>query len=298
MANANPKRRRSVQYLRWLVICLTASIVAFVVIAWLVAGQLIKPSNRIVGNPPADFPAESVSFESTSAASIKAWYRSVPNSRATVILLHPIRGDRRDMLTRAVLLQQHGYSTLLVDLQGHGESIGDNITIGYLEKFDVLAAVEFVRHKNPDHKIGIVGWSLGGAATALANPDIDCLVLESVYPTIEEAVHNRVKIRLGPLHHIVAPMLLVQLKPRLGISLDELRPIDHMAELSCPVLILSGGKDAHTPLAEARRMFEAAKEPKQLVVFEDAEHVDLLQFDRAQYEQEVMAFLESVLSSN
>lgn len=271
--------------------------VLFVVI-WMVAGALIQPANRVVGGPPADFPASSISIESQSGTSLKAWYRPVSKASATVILLHPLRGDRRDMLDRARLLHRRGYSTLLVDLQAHGESIGENITVGHREKFDVLASVEFVRDKSPDNKVAIIGWSLGGAAAVLASPEIDLLVLESVFPTLEEAVHNRVKMRLGPLHHVLAPLLLMQLRPRLGISSDQIRPIDHLAKMSCPVLVASGDQDVHTTLDETRRMFDKTNEPKKLVVFEGAKHEDLFQFDQAKYEQEILNFLDSVLTSD
>ena len=39
-------------------------------------------------------------------------------------------------------------------------------------------------------------------------------------------------------------------------------------------------------------MFSVAVEPKQLVVFEGAEHEDLLKFDTEFYRQKVMAFVE------
>ena len=43
------------------------------------------------------------------------------------------RADRSTMVTRAKLLQHHGYSVLLVDLQAHGETPGKQITFGALE---------------------------------------------------------------------------------------------------------------------------------------------------------------------
>lgn len=194
------------------------------------------------------------------------------------------------------MLVDAGYATLLVDLQAHGESSGDNITAGFRERHDVAAAVDYARSRNPNHKIGVVGRSLGGAATLLASPlEIDALVLESVYPTITEAVHNRVSIRLGPFHHVVAPILLAQLKPRLGIWPSQLRPIDHIEAVNCPVMVAAGGIDRHTSLAESKRLYNAACEPKQLLIFADASHVDLLAHDPRKYETQVLGFLDTHL---
>ncbi|MDG2384740.1 MAG: alpha/beta hydrolase [Pirellulaceae bacterium] len=283
---------------RWLLGVVAVLILMFVAVCWLVGNALIAPAHRSVGLPPSDFPAVEVTFPSKSAASISAWYAPVDNAVATIVLLHPIRADRRSMLGRAKLLHDLGYSTLLVDLQSHGESIGDRIALGELERHDAVAAVEFVRSRNPKHRIGVVGRSLGGAAALLASPlDIDALVLESVYPDVTEAVHNRIEMRLGPFHYVLAPALLVQLKPRLGVSPSELRPVDHIVKADCPVLVAAGDQDLHTTLTESRTLFQAANEPKQFVVFADAAHDDLLEHNSHQYRNEIVPFLDLHLRS-
>jgi len=273
-----------------------AVLTAFAGALWLVGGALLKPANRSVGPPPDDLPIESTTFASESGSEIATWRLPADGSRATILLLHPIRGNRRSMLSRARLFYNAGYEVVLVDLQAHGASLGEAITIGHLERYDVRAAVDFVRSISPNRKIAVVGRSLGGAAALLASPlQIDALVLESVYPTVEEAVHDRVEMRVGPLAHLLAPALLCQLPLRLGISADDLRPIEHIANFDCPILITSGDLDQHTTLAETQQMFDAAQEPKQSVVFQGAAHVDLVEFDAKTYKREVLSFLADAL---
>jgi len=280
---------------RWLLVAFAISGLAFSGAAWFVGSALVAPANHPVGPPPNGYSIETLTIHSGSGSSLAAWFVPCDDATAMVILLHPIRGDRRAMLGRAKLLHDAGYATLLVDLQGHGESPGESITAGYLERLDVMATVDFARTAYPDHKLGIVGRSLGGAAALLASPlDIDALVLESVYPTITEAVHNRVSIRLGALSHILAPALLVQLKPRLGVLPSQLRPIDHIQLCGCPVLVASGDCDVHTTLPETERLYDAAREPKQLAIFEGVGHNDLLTCDGDKY-QEIVAFLDAHL---
>jgi len=286
-----PKRMR-----RIILAVLLVLSVAFMVAVWVVGGHLVAPANRIVGPPPGDLLCEVVTIESESGSSLAAWYLPNPASTATVILLHPVRSDRRSMLDRARFLAEQDYDVLLIDMQAHGESQGENITIGHREKLDVVAAVDFVKQRQPNHRIGIDGWSLGGAATLLASPlGVDAIVIESVYPSISEAVYDRVAIRLGPLNHLVAPALLSQLKPRLGISPSDLRPIDFVGKVGCPLLVIAGDADAHTPLEETQQMFAEAAEPKRLVLFEGAAHEDLLAFDRERYEAEIGGFFEDYL---
>lgn len=279
------------RFRKWCYVTIAVGVLATLAIAWFVGGRLVAPANRIVGSPPSDFPATNVLIESESGTTLAGWYLKLPDSDATAILFHPIRGDRRSMLSRARLLQKHGYSTLLVDLQAHGESAGESITLGYLEKHDVHAAVDFVREADEHQKIAIIGRSLGGASVVFANPDVDVIVLESVYPTLTEAVHNRIQMRLGLLHHVIAPLLLCQLNPRLSVSPQQLRPIDGLDRIRCPVLITAGDCDEHTTIVETNRLFLAAKEPKKLVVFEGAKHVDLLAHDPSKYEKEIIGYV-------
>jgi alpha-beta hydrolase superfamily lysophospholipase len=202
------------------------------------------------------------------------------------------------MLDRARLLHAKGFATVMIDLQAHGESPGDSITVGHLEKHDVRAAVEYARRKHPTQPIGVIGVSLGGAAAVLASPlDIDALVIESVYPDIDAAIHNRVAARLGLLSAVPSELLLVQLQPRLGISRSELRPIDHIPNVGCPVLVASGTDDLHTTALETQAIFDAARDPKELWLVDGAAHVDLLKFGRAEYHNRIVGFLKRHLGS-
>lgn len=272
------------------------ALLALVAAELYVADSLVAPANHVVGPPPADISVIATTIPSESGSKLAAWYMSADNAQATVVLLHPIRAGRRAMLGRAKVLHDAGYCVLMIDFQAHGESPGDHITIGYLESRDARAAVEYARSLNPDHRIGVLGWSLGGAAMLLASPlNIDAAVLECVYPTLHEAVHNRVAMRLGPLSNVLSPVLLWQSQVQLGINPAELRPIDHIAEIGCPVLVIGAELDEHTTLPETERLFEAANDPKKLAIFLGADHTDLLEQDKALYMAELLPFLAKYL---
>jgi fermentation-respiration switch protein FrsA (DUF1100 family) len=168
-----------------------------------------------------------------------------------------------------------------------------------LERHDVRAAVKYARQEHPGEPIGVIGVSLGGAAALLASPlDIDALVLESVYPNINDAIHNRVSARLGPFSTIPTALLLIQLQPRLGVSPSELRPIDYIAKVECPVYVVSGTADQHTTAAESEAMYSAAVAPKDLWLVEDAAHVDLFRAEPTQYRRRIGEFLQLHLRAN
>jgi len=275
---------------------LVVSTLGAAAICWYVGGKLVAPNKSDVGTIPAGVSGASISLETNSGMSVNGWHIPSTDATATVILLHPIRGDRRSMQGRAAMLGKAGYSTLLIDLPSHGESDGEMITFGWRERHAVSAAVKFVKEQNPKHRVAIVGWSLGGAAALFASPlEVDAIVLESVYSKLTKAVHNRVNMRVGWLHHVVAPCLTSQVYLRLGVTADELSPVDYVAAVDCPLLVLAGDMDGHTTLAESKEMYAAAVEPKQLFVFEGAVHEDLYQYDPASYDEAVVSFLNTWL---
>jgi fermentation-respiration switch protein FrsA (DUF1100 family) len=196
------------------------------------------------------------------------------------------------MIDRARFLRRAGYSVLLIDFQATGETKGDHITFGWKESRDVLAAASFLHHVDPTARVGIIGSSLGGVAALLATPplNVDALVLEEVYPTIEIATRNRMENYLGGVGRIVTPVLLNQLQWRLGISASQLRPLDHIASVECPVLIISGERDRNTRPSDTRMLAERARSPRHVWFVPNAGHVDLHRAAREEYESRVLAF--------
>jgi fermentation-respiration switch protein FrsA (DUF1100 family) len=196
------------------------------------------------------------------------------------------------MLDRARFLHRAGYSVFLFDFQAHGESPGRRITFGANESLDALAAVKYLRRQVQGEKVGVIGVSLGGAAALLGQEPlpVDALVLESVYPTIEEATANRLRMRLGRLGPLFTPWLMLQMWGQFGISAQELRPIERIHAVTVPVLILAGTEDQHTTLAESLRLFGAANPPKEWWGVEGAAHQDLHHFTPQAYEERILEF--------
>jgi uncharacterized protein len=250
-------------------------------------------ARRDIGAKPTDLPYESVSIAGAEKQVISGWQLRGKPGFGVVLLLHGVRADRREMLERSKFLNRLGYSVLLIDLPAHGLSSGEQITYGLKEAEGVKSALNHIKNEFPSEKIGVIGASLGAASFVLSKQGsmVSAVVLESMFPSIQDAVKDRLNLYLGPAGELLAPLLLWQLPLRINISPDQLRPIAEIPALHAPVLIMAGDLDKHTTLVETKSIFAAANEPKDLLIFEGAAHVDLHNFAPKVYENKVGNFL-------
>lgn len=265
----------------------------------LAAGEwLTRPARATLGLPPAGLEAQALRIPYGEGQQAGGWFLPGRTGEGAVLLLHGVRGNRLQMLARARWLQREGIASLIIDLPSHGESSGERISLGRREARGADAALAWLRAHLPGERVGAIGVSLGGASLLFAErqPELDALVLESVYPTIEDAVQDRLALRLGALaSRLLAPLLLVQLPLRLDLNASQLRPLDAIATVRAPLLVASGTEDRHTRWVETERLFAAAPGPKALWPVPGAGHVDLHGFDATAYEARVLPWLQAHL---
>ena len=285
---------------RWKIVgalCI-ATVILGIIFVWNIGGVLVAPSNRPIGNPPPGLPAQSVEFPSASGARLHGWLMAGQPGKGVIVLMHGIHANRLSLVARAKFLSRAGYAVLLFDFQGHGESLAKTITFGFLESRDATAAVNFIHEKFPGEKVGVLGISLGAASALLAEPPlpVSAMILESSFPTIYQATEDRLVMRFGGLGKLATPLLMCQLKPRLGIGVDDLKPIDRAAKITVPKFFIAGTADHDTTLPESQALFAAAAEPKELWLVDGAAHEDMHNFAKAEYERRILDFLAQKLN--
>ncbi len=278
---------------RWLLVQVLSLIVAMSIVVFATGELLTGAAHSAVETLSSDFPVESIQFPVNVENNVHAWLAHEDRGNGVILLVHSMRSNRLEMLSRARFLNAQGYSVLLIDLQAHGESPGKRITFGFRESESVDAAIIFLQQKFPNERIAAIGVSLGAAAIVLAKNafKLDAVILESLHPTIEEAVENRLKLHFGEIGPLLLPLLLSQLSFYLDIPISQLNPITQIANLNSPLLLISGTHDTHTTLPETERLFIAAREPKEIWVIPGAGHFNMHTYAGRVYEQRITAFL-------
>ncbi|HBV20963.1 MAG TPA: esterase [Nitrosomonas sp.] len=273
--------------------CVALTLIIGFLIGEIVTGSAATATESLL----TDLPVHSVKIPASDDTDVHGWLVYGKDGNGAVLLVHSIRSNRVEMLSRARFLTAQGYHVLLIDLQAHGETPGDRITFGARESKNVEASIGFLRKTFPNESIGAIGVSLGAAAIVLAKHDLklSAVILESLHPTIEEAVKNRLKLFLGKPGTFFLPLLLAQISFFTDTPIDELSPITRINNLNSPLLIISGTNDRHTTPPETERLFAAAREPKELWIVPGAGHFNMHDYAGRTYEQEVLGFLSHYL---
>ena len=92
---------------------------------------------------------------------VGAWLVRGDPQKGCVLLLHGVRGSRRQMLPVMQYLAEARFTVLAISLRAHGDSTGEINDFGWSARHDVTAAVEFLQRECPQRPICIVGRSMG-----------------------------------------------------------------------------------------------------------------------------------------
>lgn len=207
---------------------------------------------------------EAVAFVSrTDGTSLRGWYLPAPRSTGRAIVIVPGIDDNRLVggvtLRLAPALLEAGFDVLAFDLRGEGESGGGPITFGAREQGDVLAAVDEARSRGAA-RVGVLAFSLGGAASILAAADpeaIDALVTDSAFADLDETLRRELE-GLG----LPSPVIEYGLRfypPLSGTDPAAVSPVAVIGAIPPrPILLIHGTADETVPVEDSARLLAAA----------------------------------------
>ena len=177
------ERRRRITWLtgsrvlRWglPVVLLLAGCYAYV--SYAMASGVTTPDRSSLDGHPDEYglPYEDVTFsprgDEWDDIVLRGWViekerLAGPKDELTVILVHGLNSNRTGDNSLALASRLFGldFNVLLFDMRGHGESDGVQLSAGYFEKWDVLGAYDYLVQRGvPPERIGVLGWSMGGA---------------------------------------------------------------------------------------------------------------------------------------
>jgi len=287
--------------LRTVVVLVLVSAVIILGISAYASSSLTRFERVPVENTPADFGLEyvDVSFTSRDGLMLRGWWLERQEGQPVIIVVHGSEGNRAHPPERnlgiAGDLVNHGYSVLMFDMRGHGESEGKHISAGYHERYDVLGAVDYIRQRGIETKIGVLGLSMGAAASLMAaaeSKEIAAVVADGGYADIVSIFESEFSAR-SSLPRFFIPIILFVANRMYDIDFTAIKPEEAVSELSIPVFIIHGEQDDMVPVAHAYRLKEASQHPdSRLWILPEAAHSNSYLVRPAEYMERVTAFFD------
>jgi uncharacterized protein len=193
------RRRRRSRSSAWLVLTLPVAAVALYALVCVIAFAVMTRPERHFDphNNPGRFGLtyRNVRFPSRGGdVWLAGWLIYNPGADRALILVHGKDGSRSNELDGrfpklAADLERHGFTVLMIDLRGHGQSDAARFSFGPDEGRDVEGAADYLEaHGFRAGNIGVLGVSLGAAAgiyATAADPDIGALVEDSSYAAFD-----------------------------------------------------------------------------------------------------------------
>jgi pimeloyl-ACP methyl ester carboxylesterase len=211
---------------------------------------------------------------------------------AAVCLAHGSGDNKTAFKWRLVsALLSRGLSVLTIDLAGHGENHAPqrwpDCTV------EIPAALAWLRDQPNVARVGLLGISMGGALSAhaalAADPDALALCETPIsFHFRKDMVWRETWNTLrSPVLDLMREITVWQIwriwntsRGQREIALSDL--IHHLdvpgqvAQLSCPLHLVYGGRDDIAPPEHGRRLHQAARGPSQLTIVPGASHLTLV----------------------
>ena len=250
-----PDRRTSLSTVLSIVILVAAGYAAVLLGLYAFQSRLVyfpnMPSRALGPGPDSiGLAYETVEIITEDGIRLDAWYVPAREARGTVLFFHGNAGNISHRLDSLRVFNQLGLSTLIFDYRGYGRSEGKVSEQGIYR--DAEAAWRHLTGERgiPAAEIVLFGRSLGAAvaASVASRHRPGALIIESGFVSVPDMAAE------------LYPWLPARWLARIGFPTG-----DFLKSVSCPVLVVHSRDDEVIPFGHGLRLFEIAREPKQLL---------------------------------
>jgi alpha-beta hydrolase superfamily lysophospholipase len=278
-------------------------------IAWplIQSYMLAHPYRRVADLTEQDTgrTVDRVTFVAADGVELVGWFVPGDGDGATIVVSHGSGANGPSTYPGVAFLNRAGYNVFVFDHRAHGQSGGKFTTIGPLEVRDMRGAVAYVRSRADvdPARIGAMGCSMGSGVSigaAAEDPTIRAVVAESVYADMGElwSRFGYVGVRGTPLQGSWGIPLRWATWLWTGQRIAAFKPETLIGHISPrPILIVHGEQDnAACTVGDARRLYQAAGEPKSLWIVAGAGHCSAHSVASQAYEARMISFFDQALA--
>ncbi len=251
---------------------------------------------------PYGLAPEEVALLTEDGLLLSSWHVAAEEEKGTVILLS---GIHRPSVTAfwgyARMLRDAGYSSLLIEMRGHGTSEGEQVALGYQEWKDVESGVKWIRNETSRETLPVIVWgtSMGGAVALNSSrvPGVDGVIAASAFASWNTVFHDNMTTSGLPklLADVMQPFLHLYLGFMYGFENLSITPMNAMKQMEdLPVLLMHTSGDTQVPYGAFQRLSAVAPASVETFTREGDHHFVVLN-EFLENPEEDIPFREAVL---
>ena len=245
------------------------------------------------GLPPTVRELELTPKTLKTGQNIHAWWWPAARADApTILYLHGVRWNLTGQLFRIEQLHALGYSVLAIDYRGFGQSHGDLPSESSVYQ-DARIAWDKLMVLQPDpRKRLIYGHSLGGAVAVDLAAELGQQAARNRTPVAARGLI--IESSFTSLADAAAAIGNTSLPVRWLLS-QKFDSIDKIDRIGMPLLVVHGMQDQYVPPRFSQQLFNAAQQPKQLLLIPGGTHNNSMSLAGNRYRQAINTLMQAKL---
>lgn len=195
---------------------------------------------------------------------------------------------------------RRGYAMLQPDARAHGESEGDYIGFGCLDRKDLVKWIDWVIEKcGEDVEIVLHGISMGAATALMASglnlpKQVKGIVSDCAFTSPKEVFTHVLKTMYHLPSFPIIPGADIVNRKLAGYGMDECNAKREVRKTQIPIFFIHGEKDTFVPARMCKELYDSCTSRKEMLIVEGAAHGESYYKDTEAYETALDEFLESI----
>lgn len=242
-------------------------------------------------------PFETVCIQSRDHLHLVGHWLPCQGAERTVLLCHGWKGNwAKDMGVFGPFLQTQKCNLLFIEQRAHGDSEGEYLGFGVLERYDCLGWIAYLQKHTPvELPIYLFGCSLGATTVLMASglelpEQVHGVIADCGFVSPEEQVGTTLKDWWHlPREPFVSIADLI-CRRKAGYSYRDYSTLKAMQANRKPILFVHGLGDRFVLPEGTLKNHEACQSEKELLLVEGAKHMQSYLLATEEYQQKLRAF--------
>ena len=243
---------------------------------------------------------ETVEIESHDGIRLVGHWYPCGEPKRIIVAMHGWRSSwSRDFGLIAGFWYENGCSVLYAEQRGQGESGGDYIGFGMLERYDCVEWVKWVNEHNSENlPVYLAGISMGATTVLMTGgmelpENVHGIMADCGFTSAHDIWKHVAEKNLHLHYGLYAAAADDLCKKKIHVGAKDYSTLEALAQCKVPVLFAHGTDDSFVPVEMTYENYKACAAPKRLLIVPGAEHAMSYLLDKEGYETQVKDFWET-----